>query len=79
MSTDRYEKDAFCAACGEKIDTFSNSTGKDDGFAEALIIGEARQHHREDTGCPGLDDRCNAWNFGPWRKVKTVGLEGEPT
>jgi hypothetical protein len=64
-----WEKDVFCAACGEKIDTFSNNTGKDDGFSEALIIGESRAIHKKETGCPGIDDRGNAWNFGPWRKV----------
>lgn len=64
-----YEKAVFCAKCGEHIDTITNETGEDNGFAEALIISDSRAIHKKETGCSGLDAKCNAWNFGPWRRV----------
>jgi hypothetical protein len=49
-----------------KIDELSSPTNEENGLGEALVLGEARTIHREQTGCRG---DVRGWRFGPWREV----------
>jgi len=62
-----WARKVFCEACGTQIDELISPTKESNGMGEAMVLGDSRRMHREETGCPG-DHR--GWQFGPWRKVR---------
>jgi hypothetical protein len=61
-----WSREVFCVKCDMKIDELSSPTNEENGFGEALVLGESRRMHAVQTGCRG---DVRGWRFGPWRET----------
>ena len=57
----------FCEKCGTQIDTIVSPAKERSAIGEAMVLGDSRRAHYDETGCAG-DHR--GWQFGPWEEVR---------
>ena len=65
----------FCEKCGAEIDQLVSPKKEDRALDAAMLLGDSRAIHRQQTGCAG-DHR--GWRFGPWEELpETEGVKGK--
>ena len=62
-----WKRKVFCSTCDKQIDVITTPEKKPSAIAEAMLLGDSRRDHMQQTGCDGSD--IHGWKFGEWEEA----------